>query len=112
MESDRTHDQLVASLVEIFTQHRGRGNGISARDLAAQLAVPPRTVRNLITEQRLLGFAICGHPATGYFVAMNDQELAETCEFLRQRALHSLRLLSVMSGQSMAELLGQLRLPT
>ena len=64
----------------------------------------------LILASRRHGYAICGHPSTGYFLATTAEELAASLAFLEHRALHSLRLLSRMRNLSMPELLGQLKL--
>jgi hypothetical protein len=55
---------------------------------------------------------VCGHPATGYFIASNREELEETCQFLRSRAMHSLVLEAKLRGLPLADLVGQLRLKT
>lgn len=99
-------------LSAILMRHLGRGNGITAKQLAAQLDVPPRWIRHLITELREDGVAVCGHPSSGYFIAENDAELEETCEFLYHRAMHSLSLIAKFKNVALPELRGQLRLKT
>jgi biotin operon repressor len=93
-------------------RHIGRGRGITAADLAMLLGCAERIVRELITELRLEGVAVCGHPSSGYFIAATREELEESIAFLKNRALHSLQLASRMSGMPLADLLGQLHLPT
>ncbi len=92
--------------------HTGKANGIKAEDLARQLNCEPRQVRLLVTELRLDGRGICGHPKTGYYIAETNEELEETCAFLRSRALHSLALESKLRHVPLVELLGQMRLKT
>ena len=99
------------ALLNLFARHQGAAHGIKARDLAAQLGVPPRRLRLLISRCRDEdGVAICGHPSTGYYMACTPDELAASCAFLEHRALHSLRLLSRMKKVSLPDLLGQLKI--
>lgn len=98
-------------LLNALSSHLGRDHGISASALAAELSVPTRQLRLLISRCREEdGVAICGHPSTGYYMACTPDELAESCAFLEHRALHSLRLLSRMKKVSLPELVGQLKL--
>ena len=92
--------------------HRGTANGINARELAQGLDMTLREVRFAVTELRLEGIAVCGTPETGYFIATTPEELEETCNFLRSRAMHSLTLESKLRNVPLPELLGQLRLKT
>ena len=69
-------------------------------------------MRTLITELRLDGIAICGTPETGYYIAESAEELEDTCQFLRQRALHSLHLEACLRKLPLADLLGQMHLKT
>ena len=99
------------ALLNALARHQGAASGIGARELAAELGVPPRRLRRLISLCRDEdGVAICGHPSTGYYMACTPEELARSCAFLEHRALHSLRLLSRMKRVSLPELLGQLKL--
>lgn len=99
------------ALLNALARHQGAAQGIGAKALAAELGVPPRQLRKLISRCRDEdGVAICGHPSTGYYMACTPDELAASCAFLEHRALHSLRLLSRMKKVSLPELLGQLKL--
>lgn len=80
------------------------------QDLAHLLQVPERRVRHLVTECREDGTAICGHPSTGYYVAQTSEELQETLDFLKDRALHSLKLASTLSKLPLGDLIGQLHI--
>ena len=102
------YQQLLTAL----SGHIGRDKGITARRLCAHLDVTERQVRALISEARENGYGICGKPRDGYFIADDADELEETCQFLRGRAMHSLRLESLLRKIPLIELLGQLRLPT
>lgn len=99
-------------LLVVLQSHRGRENGVTAAALAASLGCNARVIRELVTELRMDEIAVCGHPATGYFIAATDAELEETCAFLRSRAMHSLVLESRLRRRPLADLIGQLRLKT
>jgi biotin operon repressor len=100
----------VTTLLNALASHQGRDAGIQAERLADQLGVPLRRLRKLISEAREDGIAICGKPASGYFMPVTPEELQETCAFLEHRALHSLRKLSRMKKVALPVLLGQLLL--
>lgn len=108
MTTSATRTDLAA----LLERHIGRGRGITARQIAEQLGCADRVVRELVTELRLDGLAVCGRPETGYFIAATAEELQETCEFLRARAMHSLVLESRMRHVPLPDLVGQLRLKT
>jgi transposase len=95
-----------------MAHHIGKGHGITCAALALQLNVPERKVRRLVSDARDEGIAICGTPATGYYVAATGDELQETLDFLKHRALHSLHLASRLSNIPLADLVGQLHLKT
>lgn len=99
-------------LLAILQHHQGHLNGITAEQLARELGVEKRQVRLLVTELRMDGIAVCGHPKTGYFIAANGEEIEDTCTFLRSRAMHSLMLESRLRKLTLGELLGQMRLKT
>jgi biotin operon repressor len=101
-----------ANLVALLDRHIGRDRGVTAAAIAEQLRCAERLVRELVTELRLDGVAVCGRPETGYFIAATAEELQETCAFLRARAMHSLTLESRMRRVPLPDLLGQLRLKT
>lgn len=98
------------ALLNALSKHQGAANGTPADALARQLDVPPRQLRKLISAAREDGFAICGRPATGYFMPVTPEELQETCAFLENRAMHSLRKLSRMKKVALPILLGQMLL--
>lgn len=95
-------------LLNALAVHQGRALGIPAKDLARELGLPPRRLRVLISAAREDGIAICGKPETGYFMPTTAEELQETCKFLENRAMHSLRKLSRMKRVALPVLLGQL----
>ena len=100
------------NLLSIIMLHYGKARGIHVKELANQLGTSERRVRKLVTQCREDGIAICGQPNTGYFVALTSEELHETLDFLKDRALHSLKLMSKLSNIPMADLIGQLHLKT
>lgn len=103
----------ITTKVHVALQgHLGSDQGITAEQLAAQCETTKRAVRSAVTELRLEGVGICGHPKTGYYIAANDEEIEATCAFLRSRALHSLTLESRLRKCTLPDLLGQLHLKT
>lgn len=101
---------LKDMLAKLLALRIGASRGITAKRLAQMLVVNERTLRNLITELREDGMAICGTPESGYFVAETAEELQHTCAFLRSRALRSLHLEARLKNIPLAQLLGQMAL--
>ena len=99
-------------LMAVMVHHCGKSKGISCSRLAGLLDIPERRVRQLVTELRDDATAICGQPSTGYFIAQTHEEMEATLDFLKDRALHSLKLHSKLSGLPLADLIGQLHLRT
>lgn len=109
----RSRTEQMAALVQLLsTRHAGRANGIGAEDLARQICVHERMLRSLVSEAREAGLAISATPETGYYVAQTAEELQESCEFLRSRAMHSLRMEAQLRRIPLQDLVGHLRLPT
>jgi DNA-binding IclR family transcriptional regulator len=98
--------------LQVLSWHVGQAYGITARELAERCGIAEREVRRHVSELRDEGIAVCAHPRTGYFIAQTPAELDMACNYLRRRALHSLMLESRMRKISMAELLGQIKVPT
>lgn len=103
-----TPDHLLATL----QRHIGAALGITAEQLATAHGCEKRHIRSLISELRMDGHAVCGHPRTGYYMAETGAEIEDTCNFLRSRAMHSLTLESRLRKTTLPELLGQLKLKT
>lgn len=102
------HDLLL-----VLSNHIGVGKGIAGEDLARALAISSRELRKLISRAiEEDATAICGHPSTGYYIASSEQELKNTIEFHKGRALHELRKASQLSKIPLADLVGQLHLRT
>lgn len=102
----------TSQLLSLLSHHVGAAHGMNAELIAKQLDTTPRRVRSLVSELRAEGTAVCGTPTTGYYIAANAEELEETCQFLRGRALHSLMLESKLRKVALEDLLGQMRLRT
>lgn len=102
----------TTDLLDLLVSHTGRATGIKASDVAEQLGVSTRQVRERVTALRLDGIAVCGTPETGYFIAACAEELEETCQFLRSRSMHALMLEARLRRIPLPDLLGQIHLPT
>jgi hypothetical protein len=102
-----------ARVLAALMQHQGAANGIGARDLAQICELSERELRKAISVLIIDdGTAIAGTPRSGYFVAVTPEEINETVEFHKGRALHELLKASRLSGTPLLELAGQLRLKT
>lgn len=99
------HDLMIALI-----KHRGHMHAISSKAMGVRLGVGDRRVRSLVTECREDGLAICGHPTSGYFLATSPDELQETLDFLKHRALTSLKLASTLGNIPLGDLIGQLHI--
>lgn len=106
------HDPAKAQVLAALAHHVGRAQGVAAYLLAAAVGIPERRLRACISTLREEGVAVCGHPASGYFIARTAEELDESCRFLRARALHSLALEARLRKIPLPDLIGQLHLPT
>lgn len=106
-------------LLTVLRGHIGKRNGATAQQLvdeidqlADEYCCSTRDLRQLVVALREQGHHVCAHPRTGYFLAETPEELAETIEFLRQRAFSSLTQAAAMARVSLPDLVGQLYLPT
>lgn len=94
----------------------GEAHGITADALALAItgrrdAADLRRLRQVIEALRTAGHRVCAHPAHGYYLAANDDELDRCCSFLFDRAMTSLRQVSAMRRVALPDLRGQLGLP-
>jgi hypothetical protein len=110
-----TRDLVLAALA----RHVGRDKGVRIQELVYEITGETlrsegaeRKVRELVSELRESGVAICAYPGDGYYIAGSAEELEQCCAFLRSRAMHSLVLESRLRKITLPELLGQLRLET
>lgn len=99
-------------LFSLLAVRVGAHNGVSVNALARTLVTTPRHVRTLVSDLRMDGIAVCGTPKSGYYIAATPEEMEDTCQFLRNRAMHSLQLESRLRKIPMPDLLGQLHVPT
>ncbi|EAU53552.1 hypothetical protein [Mariprofundus ferrooxydans] len=112
MAFDLDRDSVLSAL----TKHIGKSRGITARQLVSEVTwkTPSdahcRRLRHIIEDLRDEGHHICGHPSSGYFIAANEQELNDTCRFLTDRALASLKKVARMKKVSLPDIHGQLGL--
>jgi len=106
MPFQKTHTQRVWNLLQ---EYQGAQNGISAQALARRVPCSDRQVRDAISELRNEGVAVCGHPSSGYYLANDRQDIDRTCDFLRKRALHSLRLEAAMRQTPLGDLMAEIR---
>lgn len=100
------------AVLDALQRHVGAARGITAKSLAEAAGMNEREVRHQVSALREEGIAICGHPRTGYFIAANAEELDNTVEYLKSRAMHSLRIASRLTKIPLVDLLGQLKLKT
>ena len=103
-----TPDQVLSTL----SRHIGKTNGIPVKQLSIAIGVNARAVRRHVSQLREDGYAVCGTPQTGYYMAETAEDLEETCQFLRGRAMHSLTLESRLRKIPLLDLLGQIHLRT
>lgn len=106
----KTEDVAARLREEMIVRNYGAENGANGKKLAQTIGVHERKVRQAISHLREVGVPICGTPDSGYFYAKNREELEGTCEFLRSRAMHSLKLESRLRNMSLPQLVGQMTL--
>lgn len=111
-------EQKKALLLTVMSVFIGKANGVTAKQLVELInfrcatQITQRELRSLVEALREDGYHICATPTHGYFIAKSPTELEETCEFLRSRAMRSLKQIAAMKRISMPDLFGQLKLPT
>ncbi|MDH5479125.1 MAG: hypothetical protein OEY50_12410 [Nitrospinota bacterium] len=93
-------------------RHKGRLAGVTANALTVEITgranpAAVRALRSAIEDLRRAGEPVCGKPQTGYYYSDQPQDIEETINFLRQRAMTTLvqikplerRLASARRGQ-------------
>lgn len=104
---------LKTRVFTVLSQRIGLTMGMSAEEVAHHAGISKRDVRFAVSELREEGTGICGHPNTGYFIAETEAELQKYfVDFMFERAMHSLRLVSKVTHQALPDLVGQLKLKT
>ena len=69
----------------------GAANGQDVKSLAFLLDTTERAIRKLAEELIEEGTPVCAHPKTGYYIAATQAEVDSTYDWLRSRAMHSLK---------------------
>ena len=117
MSQSAATQQLNTENVHLaLRQHVGKRHGVGIGNLVFEATGEQpsmgaeRRCRKIISELREEGVAICGTPRSGYYIAANHAELTECCEFLRSRAMHSLKLEARLRRVALPELVQQIRL--
>ena len=105
-----TKESVMAALQLHVGRERAVRIGGLVHDATHRVTEPAaeRKARKLISELRIEGVAVCGHPDHGYWLAANDEELEACCAFLHSRAMHSLTVLSRMRKVALPQLLNQM----
>ncbi|ROH88651.1 hypothetical protein ED208_12595 [Stagnimonas aquatica] len=103
------------SLLAALSRHVGRDRGVTARALVVEIcgtwsAAGERHLRELVEALRQDGIAVCADPSNGYHIAATAEELQASIQFLRQRALTSLRQIRQLKRLAQPDLGGQRRL--
>jgi hypothetical protein len=99
---------LDALMHRMKAHHQGKTNAIPPEELALELCMSLRTLLPLVHEARALGLPISCTPDVGYYVAKTSDEIDESCSFLRERALNSLRMEAQMRRVPLSDLLSDL----
>ncbi len=93
--------------LSVMRQHRGSAQGAGVSALARAHSLPERRVRELVSELREDGVAVCAHPSTGYFLPETADELQQSIDYLEHRAKKSLMLAARMRAMSLPGLPGR-----
>ena len=118
MRQDERASLIQEAVLSVLSHHIGIHNGVTAEDIVSEIkaggeySLTKRRLRAIVTAFRLEGHHICADPLHGYFMAANDDELDQTCEFLHARAMKTLTQISKMKNIALPDLRGQLKLPT
>lgn len=100
-------------LWDVVSGHRGRARAVSAADLAHATGLPDRAVRATIkTLIEQFGCPIASTPQApaGYFIPETLEEIRETLDSLKGRALSILHRMARLRGEALPDLVGQLAL--
>ena len=104
------------AVLAVLQANVGEASGVTAEQLVMAITgrfseSDQRLMRKMIEALRTAGHCICANPTHGYYLAANESELNQTCSFLYERAMTSLRQVSAMKRVAMPDLRGQLGLP-
>lgn len=98
---------------DLVSAHRGRAHAISAAELARLTGLSDRAVRatiKVLIEQFGCPIASTPQAPAGYFIPETVEEIAETLDSLKGRALSILHRMARLRGATVPELLHQLSL--
>lgn len=101
---------MMHKLIDEMHNHVGKDLAIRGECLAKALDLTMRELRHLTGDAINDGMALCSHPAYGYWIALNAEELEFACQFHRSRALHELQKEAKLRRMNLADLLGQMKL--
>lgn len=93
--------------------HQGRAAALGAAALANELGIHERIARKVVKdliEVHGCPIASSPHPPAGYFVPESLDEIRETLESLKGRALSVLTRMARLRRVALPELLGQLQM--
>lgn len=109
----------VTDLMFALSQHVGAERAISANELWAKITGDlqsthdqRRALRNAVEQARSEGKHVISQPGGGYYLARDDEELKTYCEKRRTSLMKELLQIAAMQRVSLADLVGQKRLPT
>jgi len=113
---DLTRTITPETVLDALSRRVGAANGASAAALVEQITgahnpADERALRECVVLLRTEGHQVSAHPAAGYYLAANADELNATCVFLYERAMTSLRQISQLKRIALPDLAGQLGLP-
>lgn len=78
-------DESKADVVAILSQHIGRDNAISGKQLAREAGVGYSAVRDVVEELRKEGWAIGSNTSVGYWLIASDDEFREVMNRLTRK---------------------------
>jgi hypothetical protein len=107
---DLARSEATALVIQALAPYKGRANGIDVKALAAITGLSPRMVRHAVSDLDFEGSPVCSHPSHGYYIALDDDDVAVCADFLEQRALHGLKRAARLRKLALPALMGQLQL--
>jgi biotin operon repressor len=97
----------------LIADRHGRAAAISAADLARETGLNDRAVRKIVKaliEQHGAPIASSPHPPAGYYLPETLDEIRETLDSLKGRALSILTRMARLRRMTLPEMVGQLQL--
>jgi hypothetical protein len=109
----RLNQERVLALLQ---EQTGRGNALKAGEIVEMITgrrtspTEERYLRAIIKDLRLKGNPICTHSCYGYWWAASADDLHAASNFLRGKAMSSLRQITKLRNLALPTLIGQLDL--